>query len=222
MEHLLSALALLCLLVQSFVTGARAESGPTNKPLTLAQVWSLDATYRDPTHGVTFRYPSVWRPTTELAFHAPALEHSFALPIAEFAYDEDGFPRDRAQIIGPYSSTNLEAVGILYSAINAPDMAKCREMAASLTSKDNNRHATVVFGGRSFFEFETGEDGMMQSISGSLYATYANHTCYLFETDVAVADDTTDIDHPLTKGRLRYIFAHLESIMKSVRISWPR
>ena len=27
-------------------------------PLTLAQVWTLNATYTDPQHGVTFRHPS--------------------------------------------------------------------------------------------------------------------------------------------------------------------
>ncbi len=31
------------------------------KPLTLAQVWTLNATYADPRHGVTFRHPGIWQ-----------------------------------------------------------------------------------------------------------------------------------------------------------------
>lgn len=214
MQHLCSALALLCLLVQN------SGNGPTDKPLTLAQVWTLDATYSDPTHGLTFRYPSVWRPTTELAYHAPALEHSFAPPIAEFAHDEDGFPRDRGQIIGPYSSTNLEAVGILYSAIDAASATECKTRAASLS--DRSHSTTIVIGGRPFSVFGTGDAGMSQSISGDLYATYANHTCYLFETDLALADEQAGGLPGLTTAQLRYIFAHLESIVKSVRIASRR
>jgi hypothetical protein len=218
MQHHWSALALLCLLVQNSANGPRADSSPTDKPLTLAQVWTLDATYKDPTHGVTFRYPSVWRPTTELAYHAPALEHSFAPPITEFAYD--GFHRDRGQNIGPYSSTNLEAVGILYSAIDAASATECKTRAASLS--DHSDSTTVVISGRRFSVFGTGDEGMSQSISGDLYATYANHTCYLFETDLALADEQA-VDLPgLTTAQLRYIFAHLESIMKSVRIASRR
>lgn len=219
MQLLWSALVLPPLLVLNSANGARPESSPTGRPLTLAQVWTLDATYSDPAHGVTFRYPSTWRATKEFAYHPPVLENSFAPPIAEFAHEEGGFPRDK--IVGPYSSTNLEAVGILYSAINAASASKCREMAYSLSNSP--RHSsTVSLGGRSFSVFETGEAGMSQSTSISLYVTYSNHTCFLFETDVALADEDAADLPGLTTSQLRYIFAHLESIMKSVRIASRR
>ena len=219
MQYLWSARALLCLLVRNSANVTRTDPSPTNKPLTLAQVWTLDATYSDPIHGVTFRYPSAWRPIREFAYHPPVLEHSLAPPIAEFAHDEGGFPRD--EIVGPYSSTNLEAVGILYSTIDAASASKCSKMATSL-SGSLKHPSTVSLGGRSFLVFETGKVGMSQSTFINLYATYSNHTCYLFETDVALADEDA-VDLPgLTTSQLRYIFAHLESIMKSVKIASRR
>jgi hypothetical protein len=182
------------------------------KPLTLTQVWTLDATYTDHQHGVTFRYPSAWEATTQFAYHSPALTVSEATPIAGFGYSEGGFPRDR--IVGPYAEMNLEGVGIVYSAVPAASAAECEAKAASLS--DSPKHSQVMFGHRSFSVYETGEAGMSQSIGGELYATYVGSTCYLFETDVAVA--SLDDIQALTPAQLRYIDIHLLDIMKSVRI----
>src|ERR1035441_648464 len=124
------SLAILLLVVQSPVYSGQTESSSRRKPPTLTQIWALDATYRDPNHGVTFRYPSVWRAATEFGYHPPALKDSFAPPIAGFVYDLDGFPRN--QQTGPYASTNLEGVGVLYSAIDAANAAECKKKAASL------------------------------------------------------------------------------------------
>jgi len=209
------SLAILLLVVQSPVCSGQAESSSRRKPLILAQIWALDATYTDTNHGVTFRYPSVWRAATQFGYHPPALKDSIAPPIAGFAYDLDGFPHDPQ--IGPYAPTNLEGVGVLYSAIAAANPADCKKVAASLSEVPGEH--MVVIGGRSFSVYETGEEGMLQSISGSLYSTYANHTCYLFETDVALLSvESSDDVQGLTSPELGFIFARLQNIMKSVRI----
>ena len=214
MKPLWFALALLFLVVRAPAFSGQARSSSTSKPVTQAELWKLDATYRDPTLGVTFQYPSAWKAMTEWAYHPPALKDSFAPPIAEFAYD-GGFSNDR--IIGPYSSTNLEGFGIEYSAIKSESAAKCQEMAASLAERPG--HQSVVFGGRSYSVYETGEAGMNQWIYGSLYTTFAKHTCFLFETDVAEASESIlDNVHGLTAAQLRFIEAHLREVMKSVRI----
>jgi hypothetical protein len=77
----------------------------------------------------------------------------------------------------------------------------------------------MVLGGRSYTVYETGAGAMNQGDAGTLYATYANRTCYLFETDVAtistgVVDDVSN----LTSVQWRHIDAGLLEIMKSVRI----
>jgi hypothetical protein len=186
------------------------------KPFTLTQVWTLDATYTDQLNGVVFRYPSVWRAETQFGYHPPALTASTEKPIAGFGYEEGGFPRDH--VVGPYSTTNLEGFGIVYSAAPAASMAECDARATSISEAPE--HRTVVFGDRTFSERETGEAGMSQSVSGKLYATYVHPNCYLFETDVAVTSPgALDDIVGLTAAQLRFIDTHLLDIMKSVRIA---
>jgi hypothetical protein len=189
----------------------------STKPFTVTQVWMLDATYTDRLNGVAFRYPSVWRAEIQFGYHPPALTVSTEKPIAGFGYEEGGFPRDR--IVGPYSTTNLEGFGIVYSAAPAANTAECDAMSTSIA--ETPEHGTMVFGGRAFSERETAEEGMSQSISGKLYATYVHPNCYLFETDVAVASVGVldDIHRGLTPAQLRFIDKHLLDIMKSVRIA---
>jgi hypothetical protein len=209
LRTLLTTSFALSLVVPTF---GQAPARPA-KPFTLTQVWTFDATYTDQQHGVTFRYPSVWQAGTGFGYHPPALTaRSDEKPIAGFGYGEGGFPRDR--VIGPYSATNLEGFGIVYSAIPVANATECETRASSLS--ETTKHRIVMFGGRSFSEHETGEGGMSQSTSGKLYATYVRPICYLFETNVALA--SPDDIRALTPVQLRFIDTHLLNIMKSVRI----
>jgi hypothetical protein len=217
MPRVLVAVA-LSLLLPAQTSGQEAGKTPVQrtKPLNLTQVWKLDATYTDQQHGVTFLYPSAWQSKTQFAYHPPALTRSDeAKLIGGFGYSEGGFPRDL--IVGPYSGTNLEGVGLVYSAVPAASAAECEAKATSFS--DSPEHSHAVFGHRSFSVHETGEGGMSQSIFGTLYATYAGRTCYLFETDIAVASPgALDDIQALTTAQLRFIETHLLNIMKSVRI----
>ena len=187
------------------------------KPLTLAQVWTMNGTYNDPQHGVSFRYPAVWQATTQFANHPPALTQSDAAkPIAGFGYSEGGFPRK--QLIGPYARTNLEGVGIVYAAVPAASAAGCKATAASVSGSPEG--PPVTFGERSYTVYKTESAGMSQSISGNLYATYAGPNCYLFETDVAVVSPgVVDNIQALTPAQLSFIDSHLVDIIKSVQIT---
>jgi hypothetical protein len=193
---------------------APAQSGV---PFTAAQIWTLDSTYTDRVNGVVFRYPSVWRAETSFGYHPPALTYSTEKPIAGFGYEEGSFPRDH--VVGPYSSTNLEGFGIVYSAAVAANMGECDARAASIS--DALKPRMFVFGRRTFFERETSSAGMSQSMSGKLYATYVHPNCYLFETNVATssAGVTDGIVSSLTPAQLREIQTHLLRIMESVRIA---
>ena len=197
--------------------GEQASTSPA-KPLTLKAVWVLDATYTDQEHGVTFRYPSVWKAATQFGYHRPALtESDVAKPIAGFGYEEGSFPRDH--IVGPYSANNLEGFGIVYSAIPAANASACETTASSIAETKTTEHQPVVFNGRSFSEHYTGQAGMSQSNSGRLYAIYVRPTCYLFETDVAVASGTLDSVQALSPDQMRFIEDGLLKIMKSVHIA---
>ena len=216
-------IASFALLYLTPVYGGEGEQAPTNpaKPLTLKEVWGLDATYTDQQHGVTFRYPSVWKAATQFGYHPPALtESDVARPIAGFGYEEGGFPRDH--IVGPYSTNNLEGFGIVYSAIPAANASACETTASSIAASSvakTPEHRPVIFNGRSFSEHHTGQAGMSQSNSGRLYAIYVRPTCYLFETDVAAFSGTLDSVHALSPDQLRFIEDSLLKIMKSVHIA---
>jgi hypothetical protein len=189
------------------------------KPFTLAQVWTLNATYTDPHHGVTFRHPRVWQATTQSGYQSSALAQSDAAkPIAGFGYSEGGFPRSAA--VGPYTATNLESVNIVYSAVPAATVDACEAMATSIS--ETPKHTQVLLGGRSFSAYTTGSAAMSHSISGILYAAYMSPTCYLFETDRAVVSPgVVDGIQALTSTQLDSIHDHLLQIMKTVQIA-PR
>ena len=217
-------LAATCLLVAFIPLPATSqqdqkEQAPalSTKPTTRKQIWTLDATYSDEEHGVTFRYPRMWRATMQFGYHPPALT-MWLEPIAGFGYREGSFPR--SQLVGPYSATNLEGFGIVYSATPTASAVECEAKASSVSeTSDADRASTVVFGGRSFSVRETSAQGMSQSTSGELYATYARPICYLFETDVSMASpEVVGVKQALTPAQLRFIHAHLLTIMKSVRI----
>jgi hypothetical protein len=213
---LLAASLALLAVAQPSGQGFGQTSLEPAKRLTLTQVWTLNGTYNDARHGVSFRYPAVWQPTTQFAYHPPALTRSdVAKPIAGFGYSEGGFPR--ARFVGPYARTNLEGFGLVYSAVPVASAAECKATAASLS--DTTEGQPVRFGDRSFTMYETGSAGMSQSISGKLYATYAGPACYLFETDVAViSPGVADNIQTLTPAQLHFIESHLVDIMKSLRV----
>jgi hypothetical protein len=201
------------------VVAQNAADSP--KPYTMAQVWTLDATYTDAQHGVTFRYPSVWKAGTEFGYHPGAL--AMATPIAGFGFEEDGFPRDRPR--GPYAKNNVEGFGILYSAVAAASSRACEDSATGVVGdyaggKDTSPPKHVVFGGRRFSDRQIAEAGMSQSTSGELYATWAKGTCYLFEIDLSMASigALDDIDE-LTSAQADEIWRRLTGIMKTVRIA---
>ena len=98
----------------------------------------------------------MWKPANQFGYHPPALTQSQDKPIAGFGYQEGGFPRER--VIGPYSATNLEGFGVVYSAVATADAAECESKASSLSLTPE--HRVVTLHGRSFTEHETGEAGM--------------------------------------------------------------
>ncbi len=220
MLRVLTAASLVGVLFQfSGFTPPARQVGRPSKPLTLQQVWLLNSTYRDQQHGITLRYPSVWKTGTQFGYVPPALtELEPNRPVAGFVYEEGGFPRQ--QTIGPYTRTNLEGVGIVYSVFPAANAVECQMKAASLavTPVQSRNKGGVKIANRSYLVYETFSAGMSQSTSGNLYATHDMGTCYLFETGVAVASPDVADMQPLTEAQYRDIDAHLWDIMQTVRI----
>lgn len=205
---------------------AKATARPKTTDM-LRQFWTVHATYKDARHGVSFQYPAAWHAGTIFSYCPPILsEPTFAepnlKPVAGFGYSP---PRPlRPDEAGPYSHTNLESVDIIYAAIPAKGKQDCDAKATSIVkaSPDSDPHPlrSVVFGGRSFTVYNVGGQVMGKWISGKFYATYAGHTCYLFETDTAaVQDGLMEGVTSLTQAQYKAIDKHLLEIMKTVRIA---
>ncbi len=188
------------------------QANPAAKKVTRAQLWALDGSYHDARHGVSFRYPKLWQATDQFAYHPPALtDLETTRPTAAFGYDA------KNTVGSPYDNTNLEGFGVVYAALAAQSGASCERMAAGLAMPQ--KPATSTFAGQVFSVRHTGEAGMNQGISGTLYTTYLRETCYLFETDVAdmMADPDDGYAQLPPKARRRIDLGLLE-IMRSVRI----
>jgi hypothetical protein len=203
-------------------------STPPTKPFTLQQVWSLNSTYADQKHGITFRYPSVWKAGTGFGYLPPALTSLESdQPVKGFIYEEGGFNpggfNPRPEISGPYAGTNLEGVGVVYSVFPAAKEDACETKAASLAAQAVNplqeKTGEVKIADRAYSIYGTQLAAASQSISGKLYETYAGGTCYLFETDFEVsAAGLGDGRRQLTPEEKRDIDTHLLNIMQTVRI----
>jgi hypothetical protein len=205
----------LCAALLSTLLSWLQAAGQPAKPLTLTQVWTLDSTYDDREHGVSFRYPSSWKPSTQFGYVPPSLSMQTTQPNAGFSYSEGGFPRDG--MIGPYSKTTLEGVGIVYAARPVANLSGCEAKAASLAVTPG--HSTVTLSNQSYSVYQTGGAAMSQSFSGKLYATYLLGTCYLFETGItSVAPGVADGVQALTPAQVRSIETYLFAILKTVRI----
>jgi hypothetical protein len=215
MRSICAGVTILLFALRPHASGQLPQSKTSGKPPTLAQLWTLDATYRDRAHGVTFRYPSVWKSARQFGYIAPAIDELTDAHIAGFGFNV--FEHAREQGV-PYASSDLEGFGVVYAAVSAANEASCEKRAASLFVSSGH-HATMI-GGRTFMVFETGESGMSQSARGSLYVTYASQTCYFVETNSAwisrgVDDDVTSA---LTPAQERFIDQQLLKIVRTVRI----
>lgn len=211
----------LCVAVGGQQPAGNGAAALTSKQawLTLKQIWTIDRTYSDPLHGVTFGYPSVWKPGTQFGYHPPALTMSDAAkPIAGFGYEEDGVGQGRAKS-SPYSPTSLEGFGIVYSAVPAESAAACEAKAAEIA--DSSATGTLAVDGRTFSVRKTFSGAMNQYENGKLYATFVAPNCYLFETSVAgsILPQEDGGGRPLSDAQIRFIESHLEEIMKTVRIA---
>jgi hypothetical protein len=201
-----------------------AQTAGLPKPLTIHQVWSLDATYTDQQHGITFRYPSVWKPATGFGYVPPALtfasgpyEKQILMRVTGFGYLPGEYPR---RVAGPYTTTNLEGFGLVYSVLEVASAAECDKKAAYVAKNaGNTRLPSVKIAGRSYAVYRIAGEAMNQTYAGKLYATYSRGACYLIETGVAAVLPRATINGQLpTPASVYDVEGQLWRLMKTVRI----
>ncbi len=197
---------------------ANSEPLPQAKP---GFPWTPTTTYADPAHGVTFRYPAAFKPTTQFSYIPPLLKQSETVkPVAGFGYSLGGFPR--TDFSGAYANTNLEGFGIAYAAVESANQKTCRATADSIAQLAPNAEppAHETINGRPFLVYPTGQEDMMKRLFGSLYATWTNRTCYLVETETGtVSPGVVDGVDSLTPQQSAAIDAGLLRIVHSLLIA---
>ncbi len=171
-------------------------------------------TYRDAVHGVSFAYPSVWRPaaagSTYLA--SPEFAEMAPKPFITEAFS----PKDNL-----YADTVLSGLSFSYTVKPRSTAAACAALSGkALLDPMETRQAT--YGGRLYTEGKGGDAGMCHQLEATVDTTLQGTSCYLFERDTMTRcpyTETQSRPRPLTKSEETALQRHLDAVMQSVRIA---
>ncbi len=165
------------------------------------------ATYTDPSGGVSFEYPIVWKADTSVKFYIPP-------------HILQGGVSPRAQVIfsparNYYAKTTLTALVFAYLKTAQPSQEACNAQAlGSIPAKAD----ALPIHGISFQHFDTGDAGMCHGSDQHVYWTYRVGTCYLFEGDMNTScSGAYEGQRDLTDTEKRALNRHLNAIPKSIR-----
>ena len=169
--------------------------------------------YRDPSHGVSFQYPSVWRPMQPGTGYLPqpAFTEVARKPLITQAFSPAG---------NVYADTVLSSLSFSYTAQPGSDAAACAALPGkAFQSAAGSRKLT--YNGRSYTEEDGGDAGMCHQLSSTLDSTLQGSTCLLFERDLATVcpfSKSATEPRPLTANEQAALQRHLDAVMASVRI----
>ena len=166
-------------------------------------------TYSDPKTGVTFQYPSVWKPVADPANYGQSLvrENSNNItPVFAVEFSQEG---------NLYEKTNLEGLGYVYFAAPSPNIAACATLGDVNQGQPPKPTYTTIHGLR--FQHSTGGDGgMSQWMTSDAYSVYRNGTCYIFEEIFKTVNAQVAEKHELTKAQATALQRHLDAITQSI------
>ena len=171
-------------------------------------------TYRDPVSGVSFRYPTIWRPAT-----GQGLAPDFV--------SQAGPPRITQQFTSAgnfYAATTLEALTFSYTVKPHSTAASCAALPAKALGDSAVRTVPATYGGVSFAEATGGDSGACQHVATQLDTTLRGSQCMVFERDFNTSCPfvkSSSSPRPLTGEETGALQRHLDDVMKSVQISVP-
>ena len=169
------------------------------------------ATYTDPSGGLSFEYPIVWKADASAKFYlSPHILQGGASPQAEVIFWPAG---------NYYARTTLTALVFVYLKIPEPSQEACTARAlGSIPAKPD----TLLINGVSFQHFDTGDAGMCHGADQHVYWTYresgSGGACYLFEGDMGTScSGAYEGQRDLTNAEKRALNRHLNAIPQSIR-----
>lgn len=221
--------------VWGIVTGCRSDapaghSLPTTSPQSVAlpgAVNSADApnapavaesstatlvAYRDRAHGLSFEYPSVWRPE-QAGGNLPQPEFASVAPkpLITQAFDP-------ARTF--YADTVLSSLSFSYTVQSHSDRAACAAIPGRAVQAAGPAQ-TSTYGGVSFTEAAGSDAGMCHHLSTTVDTALRGSDCFIFERDTATTCPfvkTSKLPRPLTPQEQTALARHLDDVMQSVRI----
>lgn len=200
------------------VTGAdsRALPGSVNaadapeSPRTVTNSQEV-TTFQDPETGISFRYPTDWRP---LSPAGPLPEPAFAAT-AGAAQGSEAF----AAAGTPYAKTNLAGLSFGWTVKPGLSDSQCTALATRALQQSKPGHESI--NGVSYTRVEGGDAGMCHQRSAVIDAATHNGKCFLFERDM----DTIcpDIKGPgqdvaLSAAQQATLRSGLDAVMASVQL----
>ena len=169
--------------------------------------------YRDPATGVSFQYPTAWRP-------ANAAED---LPAPDFE-QVAGSPR-MTQVFVPkgtaFEATNLQALSFSHTVKRGVLAAGCTAIPAKAVGGSAGT-TKVSYNDTSYAEASGNDAGACHRLTAQVDSTLKDGECLVFERDFATTCpglDGSGSPQALTDAQSTTLKQHLDAIMQSVAIS---
>jgi hypothetical protein len=167
------------------------------------------ATYTDPKNGVSFQYPSVWKPVADPTNYGQSLvkENSPNItPVFAVEFSQEG---------NLYQKTNLTGLAYVYFATPSSNATACATLGDVNQGQPPKPTNTIIHGVR--FRHSTGGDGgMSQWMTSDAYSVYRNGACFIFEEIFKTVNAQVADKHNLTKAQTTALQHHLDAITQSI------
>lgn len=173
--------------------------------------------YQDPAHGVTFDYPSLWRPPQQGTSGAALAQPDFAQVAPKPVITQMFTPAGTY-----YADTVLGSLSFSYTVVPHSTAAACAQLPGKALQSPASR--SVSYQGIPYTEATGGDAGMCHHLQATVDATFQGSSCYLFERDTVTTCPDTQSEkkpRPLTSQEQAALQRHLDAIMQSVRIGRP-
>lgn len=195
---------------------ALPESGTAadapHAPAVIESASSRVTTYSDPDTGVSFRYPSTWRP-----WHSGSVMYPPGLSQA-------AGPARITQVFDPqlsaWAKTNLVGLSFSYAVKTGVSAEACTQLGTGSTAGSKAATAEMI-NGIAFGRVEGSDAGMCHQRSSMVDTALRGSRCFVFERDLdTVCPEVRGLSNPvaLTAAQTSALRAELDGVMASVRL----
>lgn len=172
--------------------------------------------YRDAAHGVSFGYPSRWRPAQPGSSYLeqPDFAQVAPKPLITQVFSAEG---------NAYEGTVLDSLSFSYTVQQHTTAAACAAVPAKALKASLGSHP-ATYNGRQYTESQGRDTGACHQLSATVDSTLQRSNCYIFERDMMTTcpyTKTKTEPRPLTAAETSELQHHLDAVMGSVQIAAP-